>query len=77
VLSQALEPGRLVIVDSNGLKVYGGDEWHQEKHDVPAHRTWRQPHLAIDEYHQVISCALTAQKVGEPSVVADPCTSKY
>src|SRR6202051_4995770 len=36
VLSQALEPGSLVIIDSTGLKVYGKDEWHQEKHDVPA-----------------------------------------
>ncbi|CAN7550370.1 transposase [Caballeronia sp. LjRoot31] len=29
-LSQALEPGSLVIVDSTGLKVYGKDKWHQE-----------------------------------------------
>ena len=27
------------------------DEWHQEKHDVPARRTWRKLHLAIDEHH--------------------------
>jgi hypothetical protein len=45
-LSKALEPGSLVIVDSTGLKVYGKDEWHQEKHDVPARRTWRKLHLA-------------------------------
>jgi hypothetical protein len=31
-LSQALELGSFVIVDSTGLKVYGKDEWHQEKH---------------------------------------------
>ena len=30
VLSQALEPDSLVIVDSTELKVYGKDEWHQE-----------------------------------------------
>lgn len=38
-LSKALEPGSAVIVDSTGLKVYGRDEWHQEKHDVAARRT--------------------------------------
>jgi hypothetical protein len=36
ILTKAMEPGSLVIVDSTGLKVYGKDEWHQEKHDVPA-----------------------------------------
>jgi hypothetical protein len=29
VLSQAMDPGRLVIVDYTGLEVYGKDEWHQ------------------------------------------------
>ena len=28
ILSKALQPGSLVIVDSTGLKVYGKDEWH-------------------------------------------------
>jgi hypothetical protein len=71
VLSQAMEPGSLVIVDSTGLKVYGKDEWHQEKHDVPARRTWRKLHLAIDEHHQVLACELTTPEVGDPSAVAD------
>src|SRR6201995_898926 len=71
VLSQALEPGSLVIVDSTGLKVYGKDEWHQEKHDVVARRTWRKLHLAIDEHHQVLACELTTPEVGDPSAVAD------
>jgi hypothetical protein len=73
-LSQALEPGSLVIVDSTGLKVYGKDEWHQEKHDVPARRTWRKLHLAIDERHQVLACELTTPEVGDPSAVADLLT---
>jgi hypothetical protein len=70
VLSQALEPGSLIIVDSTGLKVYGKDEWHQEKHDVPARRTWRKLHLAIDEHRQVLACEFTAPDVG-PSALAD------
>jgi len=39
-LTKAMELGSFVIVDSTGLKVYGKDEWHQEKHGVPARRTW-------------------------------------
>jgi hypothetical protein len=35
-----MEPGSLVILDATGLKVYGKDEWHQEKRDVAARRIW-------------------------------------
>jgi hypothetical protein len=59
ILTKAMEPGSIVIVDSTGLKIYGKDEWHQEKHDVPAQRTWRRLHLAIDENHNVLACELT------------------
>ena len=71
VLSKAMEPGSLVIVDSTGLKVYGKDEWHQEKHDVPARRTWRKLHLAIDENHHILACELTTPEVGDPTAVPD------
>ena len=65
------EPGNIVIVDSTGFKVYGKDEWHQEKHNVPARRTWRKLHLAIDENHQVLTCELTTPEVGDPTAVPD------
>jgi hypothetical protein len=71
VLSKAQEPGRLVIVDSIGLKVYGKDEWHQEKHGVAARRTWRKLHLAVDENHQILACELTSPEVGDPTAVPD------
>jgi hypothetical protein len=71
ILTKAMEPGSFVIVDSTGLKVYGKDEWHQEKHDVPARRTWRKLHLAIDENHQVLACELTTPEVGDPTAVPD------
>ena len=71
VLSKATAPGSLVIVDSTGLKVYGKDEWHQDKHNVPARRTWRKLHLAIDEKHQVLACELTTPDVGDPTAVPD------
>jgi hypothetical protein len=38
-LIDSIEPGSHVIVDSTGLKVYGQDKWHQEKHNVQAKRT--------------------------------------
>ena len=71
VLSKALKPGSLVIVDSTGLKVYGKDEWHQEKHGVPARRTWRKLHLAVDENYQILACELTTPEVGDPTAVPD------
>lgn len=71
VLSKAAEAGSMVIVDSTGLKVYGKDEWHQEKHRVPARRTWRKLHLAVDENHQILACELTTPEVGDPTAVPD------
>jgi hypothetical protein len=46
----------------------------QEKHDVPARRTWRKLHLAIDEHHQVLACELTTPAVDDSSAVADLLT---
>ena len=70
-LNQDIKPGSHVIVDSTGLKVYGKDEWHQEKHKVKAKRTWRKLHLAVDEKHQIIAVELTTPEVGDPSAVPD------
>lgn len=69
LLSKGLQPGSVIIVDSTGLKVFGRDEWHQEKHDVPARRTWRKLHLAVDEKHHVLACDLTTPEVGDSSAV--------
>lgn len=71
LLTKAMKPGSVVIVDSTGLKVYGKDEWHQEKHAVPARRTWRKLHLAIDEHHNVLACELTTPEVGDSTATAD------
>ncbi len=66
-----MKPGSVVIVDSTRLKVYGKDEWHQEKHAVPARLTWRKLHLAIDEHHQVVAFELTTPEVGDTTAAAD------
>jgi transposase len=70
-LTKELEVGSIIIVDSTGLKVYGKDEWNQEKHGVAARRTWRKLHLAVDENHQIIACELTTPETGDPTAVPD------
>jgi len=64
-----IKQGSHVIVDSTGLKVYGKDEWYQEKHNVKARRTWRKLHLGIDENHQIIACDLTDKSVGDTTAL--------
>lgn len=71
LLSKNITSGSVVIVDSTGLKVYGKDEWHQEKHQIAARRTWRKLHLAVDEHHQIVACVLTTPEVGDPTAVPD------
>jgi len=71
LLRKAMAPGSVVIVDSTGLKVYGKDEWHQEKHDVVARRTWRKLHMVVDEKHQMVACELTTPEVGDSTAVPD------
>ena len=68
-LIETIEPGVHLIVDSTGLKVYGRDEWHQEKHNVKGNRTWKRLHLGIDEHHNIIACELTETSVGDPSAL--------
>ncbi len=62
---------RFFVAMVAGLKVYDKDEWHQEKHAVPARRTWRKLHLAINEHHQILACELTTPEVGDPTAVGD------
>lgn len=68
-LTDSVEQGSHLIVDSTGLKVYGKDEWHQEKHNVKARRTWRKLHLGIDENHQIIACDLTDKSTGDTTAL--------
>ena len=70
-LAQTLTPGSHVIVDSTGLKVYGKSEWHQEKHDVKAKRTWRTLHIAVDEKHQIVAYDVTPNTTGDATGALD------
>lgn len=37
------------LIDSTGIKVESGEEWHAPKHGDPKQRAWRKIHLEIDE----------------------------
>lgn len=60
-----------MIIDSTGLKVYGKSEWHQEKHDAKAKRTWRKLHIAVDEKHQIIAWDITSNSTGDTTGAYD------
>jgi Transposase DDE domain len=71
ILTKAMELDSIVIVYFTGLQVYSKDELHQEKHAVPARRTLRRLHHAIDENHNVLACELTTPDVGDPTAVPE------
>jgi hypothetical protein len=48
-----------IAIDSTGLKRFGRDEWHQEKHKVSAKRSWRKLHIAVDGGHYIVGSTLT------------------
>jgi hypothetical protein len=48
-----------VAIDSTGLKIFGKDEWHQEKHGVDPRRSWCKLHAAIDEEHYFQAAIIT------------------
>ena len=68
-LAASVTAGSHILVDSTGLKVYGKDEWNQEKYGIKAQRSWRLLHLAIDEKHQIIDSDLTEKSVGDTSAL--------
>jgi hypothetical protein len=58
-----------IAVDSSGLKRFGRDEWHQEKHKVSANRSWRKVHIAVDEGHYIRSATLTDKFVSDDETI--------
>ncbi|MDQ6983486.1 MAG: IS5 family transposase [Ghiorsea sp.] len=62
---------KIITIDSTGLKQYGKDEWHQEKHNVNPRRTWRKIHLAVDENHMIRASLLTEKSTHDSEVVPE------
>jgi Transposase DDE domain len=60
-----------IAIDSTGLKRFGRDEWHQERHKVNARRSWRKAHFGIDENHYIQAAMLTDRFTTDDEVVDD------
>lgn len=60
-----------IAIDSTGLKRFGRDEWHQEKHKVSPKRSWRKLHVAVDEKHIIQSATLTDRFASDDAVVEE------
>jgi len=59
-----------MLIDSTGLKLFGADEWHTDKHGGRDRRTWRKLHLAVDaESGEILAAALTGTEAGDASLV--------
>lgn len=63
----------VIAIDSTGLKRYGRDEWHQEKHRVSSKRSWRKLHLGVGDNHIIHSTVLTDKNTMDDTVVEDLC----
>ena len=66
------EPVHLVV-DSTGLKIFGGGEWLEEKHKIKRkRRCWHKLHLGLDLLSGEIVCAdLTEESIGDTTALAD------
>ena len=58
-----------IAIDSTGLKRFGRGEWHQEKYQLSAKRSWRKLHIAVDTKHIIHSSELTDRFVSDNKVV--------
>lgn len=60
-----------IAFDSTGLKRFGRDEWHQEKHKISANRSWRKLHIGVDEKHFIQGCVLTDRYSSDDKTIED------
>ena len=62
-----------LVVDSTSLKIFGEDEWLEEKHKTKRkRRSWRKLHLGLDLVSGEIVCSeLTTDDVGDPTALPD------
>jgi Transposase DDE domain len=60
-----------MTIDSTGLKRFGRDEWHQEKHKVSAKRSWRKLHVCVDDKHYIHGSVLTDRFASDEGTIDD------
>ncbi len=64
-----------IAIDSTGLKRFGRGEWHQEKYNLSAKRSWRKLHIAVDTDHIIHGSELTDRFSSDCNSV-DPLTEQ-
>ena len=62
-----------IAIDSTGLKRFGRDEWHQEKHRVSSKRSWRKMHLGSSDDHYIYAAVMTDKNTMDDAVVDALC----
>ncbi len=67
--SHSKEQMAAIAIDSSGLKQFGRDEWHQEKHKIAGKRSWRKLHVAVDNQHIIHTCVLTDRFISDDQVI--------
>ena len=62
-----------LIVDSTGLKIHGGNSWHEEKHGTrKARKTWRKLHIALDSATgEIVAAEISSEHVGDETALPD------
>ena len=62
-----------LIVDSTGLKMHGGNDWHEEKHGTrKTRKTWRKLHIGLDpETGDIVASKLATEHVGDETALPE------
>ncbi|GIU51579.1 hypothetical protein TUM4438_41740 [Shewanella sairae] len=62
-----------IAIDSTGLKRFGRDEWHQEKHKVDGKLSWMKAHFVVRMDHIIEAAVMTGKDVMDDQVVGTLC----
>ncbi|WP_318452446.1 hypothetical protein [Photobacterium leiognathi] len=62
-----------IAIDSTGLKEFGKDEWHKEKHKVNVKRIWEKTHFVVGDEHIIHVSILTKKDTMDFQVVGELC----
>lgn len=58
-----------LCVDSTGIKIYGEQEWQEEKYALKARKSWRKLHIAVDEKGYIASSELTTHNISDCATI--------
>ena len=58
-----------ICVDSTGVKIYGEQEWQEEKYALKTRKSWRKLHIAVGENGYIESSELTTQNISDCATI--------